>query len=51
VIKDAPLVETEKTRESRRGAFNAIILSLAASLLLVGAFTLGSYIIVTVAMG
>ncbi|KAH7372110.1 hypothetical protein BKA64DRAFT_715118 [Cadophora sp. MPI-SDFR-AT-0126] len=51
MIKDAPEVENEKTREGRRGAFNTIILSLVASLLLVGAFTLGSYVFVTVIMG
>ncbi|KAK0105040.1 hypothetical protein ONS95_004592 [Cadophora gregata] len=51
MIKDAPEVESEKMREGRRGAFNAIILSLVASLLLVGAFTLGSFVVVTVFLG
>ncbi|KAH9207068.1 hypothetical protein DL95DRAFT_396344 [Leptodontidium sp. 2 PMI_412] len=51
VIKDVPEVENEKTREGRRGVFNVIILSLVASLLLVGAFALGSFVIVTAVMG
>ncbi|PVH74921.1 hypothetical protein DL98DRAFT_593678 [Cadophora sp. DSE1049] len=51
VIKDAPEAENEEAREGRRGTFNVIILSLVASLLLVGALTLGSYVLVTVIMG
>ncbi|KAG4436915.1 hypothetical protein IFR05_007603 [Cadophora sp. M221] len=51
VMKDIPEVENEKTREGRRGVFNVIILSLVASLLLVGAFALGSFVIVTAVLG
>lgn len=51
MIKDMPEAENEKTREGRRGVFNVIILSLVASLLLVGAFALGSFVIVTAVMG
>lgn len=51
MIKDAPEVENEKTREGRRRAFNIIVLSLVASLSLVGAFALGSFVIVAAVMG
>ncbi|KAH7311070.1 hypothetical protein BKA65DRAFT_518543 [Rhexocercosporidium sp. MPI-PUGE-AT-0058] len=51
IMKDVPDVEDEKTREDRRGVFNVIVLSLVASVLLVGAFTAVAFVIVTAAMG
>lgn len=51
MIQDVPKVEDEKNREGRREAFNVIVMSLVASLLVVGTFALCAFVFVSAILG